>query len=404
MQVNSLKEAILISLEKFGYTLNDRKIVKKIILSALDGTAKNITRNNGAQQYVLSQGKEEIIKELSKYSNSKEIDEIIDDYINNAFRKKEIKADLKRVEKIIKSLNLNVENDEELMDKTWNYFLDVYENKNENFSKQELKNDIVVAALKQSKINRGNVEILSTPELTDEDLTVNDSLVLVDKYIYDGKEDELMTAIDKNPYLFGNLLKNLLNYVYFEKQNNIGTNKLDSYFNKLNLNIKQKIDVLKRMINSDYSYVRDYNIELMDINKNEILIELIKNSIYLNIYSSSNNGIDNEEGRLYTGEENVENSVVKKIIDENNRFLYPYLEKGFEQDIDEIYNNIININDKDIKFLCNIYIRSRCDLKNRKVINEIKGKKNDPKKIYVIGILEDEKLISKLNSPINKVF
>ncbi len=217
MNVTTMKEAILISLEKYGYDINNKKIMKKIINSALMGDAKYFTRHNGARDFILGQGKENILKELRGYSDSNDLNVLIDTYIENMFKKQEFEADLKRVFKVIKSLNLNIENDEELREASWNYFINVFQNNNKSFSCDELKKDMIKAALEVSKEDDFNQSLV----LDEKKLTMEDSIYLVKKYVNENKLDSLLKMIETNAYLSRNLLTNMLNYVYFEQEKNL---------------------------------------------------------------------------------------------------------------------------------------------------------------------------------------
>ena len=88
--VNSLKEAIEISVENIGYEKDNIAIIKKLILKALEKDIKPFTKNAGAREYVknsLNNGG--ILKELKEVTNldTNDINILIDAYIN-IYRKK----------------------------------------------------------------------------------------------------------------------------------------------------------------------------------------------------------------------------------------------------------------------------------------------------------------------------
>ena len=89
-QVKSLKEAIDICLEKYGYNETNIDIIRNLINCALNGQVNYFTRTKGAREYVEKKlSNNGILNELVSTTNSMsdDINKIIEDYINMFFRK-----------------------------------------------------------------------------------------------------------------------------------------------------------------------------------------------------------------------------------------------------------------------------------------------------------------------------
>lgn len=132
--VNSLKEAIDITLYKLNYDKDNTDIIKKLILDALYKDSSHFTRTNNAREYVSNLSKKEILQELIDNSKpSNDIDEVIDRYIkrnyttSNEFRELiHEKSDLDKVSKKIRYFNIISDNDKEFYDNVWNYFSKIF--------------------------------------------------------------------------------------------------------------------------------------------------------------------------------------------------------------------------------------------------------------------------------------
>ena len=132
-KVNSLKDAIDITLYKLNYNNNDTNIIKKLILNALSGKSDYFTRTNKAREYVSSLTRQQILRELIGSSPSNDIDEIIDNYIKKNFTTstelRELiheKSDLDKVSKKIRYFNLISSDDEEFHNNVWEYFSNIF--------------------------------------------------------------------------------------------------------------------------------------------------------------------------------------------------------------------------------------------------------------------------------------
>ena len=82
-KVNSLKEAIDITLYKYDYDRYNSNIIKKLIVNALSGNPNLFTRTSGAREYINSQNKDGILREMMFVTqNNTNVDELIDSYID----------------------------------------------------------------------------------------------------------------------------------------------------------------------------------------------------------------------------------------------------------------------------------------------------------------------------------
>ena len=401
--VSSLKEAIDICLEKYGYDKNNFDVVRNLINNAIKGDTKYFTRTAGARDYVVSKIQNNgIINEIisSTKSMSNDINEIIEAYIDKFFRKKEKvnpiiffeeKSDLDKVVQKIRYLNTISSNDNEFLNNIWNTFINVFSGNDKIISSEEIRYDMIYAALKKAETYRDNATILKTIDPTSNDLTEMDAIKIVEEYVYLSKTNELLQMINKNSNLSGLLLQNLFDYAYLKKESKNNKNSLNCLDKELS-----KIDDLKIRSSLLIQVLNGEKIEELNLEKERVIVDLLKNTLALSMYTNNKNYIDYEERKLYTGEslDKSEETIQNRMIT-NNNIANNLIIHGKNTSIEDLSNIINNLSDKDKYFLSNIYVLSRSISENKnKLDNSIYYGTNE--QIYVYGLLEKEELIDLL--------
>lgn len=401
--VSSLKEAIDICLEKYGYDKNNFDVVRNLINNAIKGDTKYFTRTAGARDYVVSKIQNNgIINEIisSTKSMSNDINEIIEAYIDKFFRKKEKvnpiiffeeKSDLDKVVQKIRYLNTISSNDNEFLNNIWNTFINVFSGNDKIISSEEIRYDMIYAALKKAETYRDNATILKTIDPTSNDLTEMDAIKIVEEYVYLSKTNELLQMINKNSNLSGLLLQNLFDYAYLKKESKNNKNSLNCLDKELS-----KIDDLKIRSSLLIQVLNGEKIEELNLEKERVIVDLLKNTLALSMYTNNKNYIDYEERKLYTGEslDKSEETIQNRMIT-NNNIANNLIIHGKNTSIEDLSNIINNLSDKDKYFLSNIYVLSRSISENtNKLDNSIYYGTNE--QIYVYGLLEKEELIDLL--------
>ncbi len=407
-QVKSFKEAISICLKQYGYDNSDVDIIRNLINYALTGQFNYFTRTNGARNYVLSKTNNDILNEMIRYTNNKDnINEIIDDYIISQFTNTKIEentneeksilkeieeqADLNKVQQKIRYLNIESLNDYDFKNNLWSTFQNIFSGNDKNISGDELRYDMIYAAKCSIENYWGQATVLKQVDPNSKNLTKFDALRIVEDYIYSNRLEELFNIIKVNPILSGQLLENLFDYSYFKgdvKPNKDSMIKLDKEIEKIG-ELKLRSKILCEILNGN-------KIGGFNIDKDEALIDVLKNSLALNVYSQNNKSIDYDERNLYTGSDlNKEESTIQNRIFNNNRIANNLIIKGKTTDLNDLADIIRNLSDEDKSFLGNMYVLSRSLPENKnKLDNSIYYGTDE--QIYVYGMLEKKELKEKL--------
>lgn len=405
-QVKSLKEAIDICLEKYGYNETNIDIIKNLINCALNGQVNYFTRTNGAREYVEKKlSNNGILNELISTTNSMsdDINKIIEDYINMFFRKieknkqvyniKEIiknESNLDKVKQKIRYISIESLNDIDFKNNLWTTFQNIFCGNDKTITSTELRYDMIFATLEQAEFYRDKATILKDIDPKSTDLTKMDSIKIVEDYIYNDKLIELLELINENMYLAGHLLQNLFDYTYFEKETKTNINsliELDKELEKItDINIRRKILIESLNYNTN---------PILNLEPERVLVDVLKNTLSLSIYTNNKKAIDYEERKLYTGESNKEEKFIHNRIFTNNEIANKLIINGKNTSIEDLKNFINNLTDKEKIFLGNIYVISRSLKENKdKLDNSIYYGTNE--QIYIYGLLEKEELIESL--------
>lgn len=405
-QVKSLKEAIDICLEKYGYNETNIDIIRNLINCALNGQVNYFTRTNGAREYIENHSSNNLIlKELvsTTKSISNDINKVIEDYINIFFRKidkndktnnvieilKE-KVDLDKVEQKIRYLSIESLNDYEFKNNLWITFSNIFSDNDKTITGDEIRYDMIYAALKKAESYWGEATVLKQIDPSSKELTKIDALKIVEDYVYSSRLNELLNLIKSNPILSGLLLENLFDYTYFKsetKTNKDSLIELDKELEKIK-DIKIRIKILIELLN--YNTISGINLE-----PERVLVDVLKNTLSLSIYTNNKKYIDYEERKLYTGSDNKEEKFIHNRIFTNNDIANKLIINGKNTSIEDLKNIINNLTDKEKIFLGNIYVISRSLKENKnKLDNSIYYGTNE--QIYVYGLLEKEELIESL--------
>ena len=358
--VNSLKDAIDITLLRLNYNKDDIDIIKKLINKALVGETIYFTSAYGAREYVKNITKEELLKELITVSksNSTEINEVINSYIDNCFKSKEnvnsiADSDLDKISKKLRYFSTISSNDEEFNSNIWNYFTNVFVGKEENISLKEIRDDMISAAINSANLCYGDKDRIKPVDKNSKDITQMDAVILAKDFADNEEIDQLYKNINSNQIFSGVLLQNLFDYTYFKKDliNKKICKDIDKELENIE-DLKEKADALLKIINGK----KTKNINL---SRNKVLKGLLINTLNLSIYTNNKKSIDYDEKKLYIGNSMEYNDeIIKNRIITNNKLATTILE-----------NNFNNFNDKELYFLTNIYVISRSIEENKKKLN-----------------------------------
>ena len=405
--VSSLKEAIDITIEHIGYDKDDISIIRKLIHKALEMDSKPFTRTAGARDYIKnSLANNGIIKELKEKTNniSNDINEIIESYIDKYFRKKfhayeetkdtiEENTNLSKIVNKIKFINTTSNDDQEFLTNRWNVFTNIFSGNDSTMSADALKEDMIYIALEQAEIYRNKATILKQIDPLSKNLTKMDAIKIVEDYIYNQKINELIQLINDNAVLSGLLLQNLFDYIEEEYSDE---EKIDKFFMyKLDQEL-EKIPDLTIRSNVLLQILNGEEINDLSLYKEKVFVNILKNTLALNVYTNKKPYVDYEERRLYTGMSNeIEEEAIQNRIMTNNQISNNLIINGRNTTNEFLINFINNISEKEKYFLSKMYVYSRSTKENKnKLDNSIYYGTAD--QIYVYGLLEKEKLIKEL--------
>lgn len=406
-KVSSLKEAIDITLYKYKYDRNNTDIIKKLITNALSGNPNLFTRTDGARDYVNSLNNNGILKEMMFITQKNTtVDEIIESYIDKCFKQKDssnvienIKqnSDLEKIAKRIRFIDTTSESDMDFNTQLWKFFSRAFVGEETYLTKDELRYDMLEAALEKANLNRDNATVLKTIDPTSKDMTEMDAVILVEEYVYEGNIQKLMDYINSNRVLSGLLLQNLFDYTYFKKEEK-RSKHLDLDYKLSNItHTKLKSQVLNQILLGDNMGPS------MNTSREAALIDVIKNTLALSIYTNNKNIIDYDEKNLYIGTENITEEFLNNRINTNNQIVNNLLVKGMDTTVDDLAYMLNNLSINQIYFLANIYCISRSTTDNRnKLDNSIYYGTKEQTHLY--NLLNDPRLLDGLQkSDLKKV-
>jgi len=400
--VSSLKEAIDICLEKYGYNKCDINIIRTLIKNAIRGNVNYFTRTAGARDYISSNiHNNGIINEIINVTkcNSNNFNEIVEMYIDKFFRKKQKinpiesireKTNFDKVVQKLRYLSTISSNDQEFMSNAWSTFTNIFSGNDRTITSEEIRYDMIYAALKKAEIYRDNATILKTIDPTSNNLTKMDAIKLVEEYVYSSNIEQLIYIINRNPNLSGILLQNLFDYTYLNKDvkdNKYSLNELDKHL-EVSLDLKDRSNIIMELLSNEK--IKDYNLE-----KERVIVNLLKNTLLLNIYTHNKKYLDYDEKKLYAGNINSPKEIIHNRITTNNNIANNLIINGKSTTYEYLINVINNLSDKEKYFLSNIYVLSRSTKENKnKLDNAIYYGTNE--QIYVYGLLEKEEFIELL--------
>lgn len=398
--VNSLKDAIYISIKKLNYDINNVDVIKKLIYYAIEGKYNYFTKSYGARDYIKSKKKNEILKEIIYITKtlSSNIEDIVEEYIKKYFKPKnnninintvKSNSNLSKVSERIELLDKNSINKENLKKQLWNDFINIFMGYDKVISKEEIRYDMILAALLKSESYRDNAGVLKKIDLNSKDLTQLDAIKLVEEYVSSNNIDSLINGIDKNGVLSGLLMQNLFDYTYFKKldqDNSKSLNILDNIIMNIP-DLNDRADILLKVLNEEDNH--------SGIDRERLIVDLLKNTLILNMYTYNKRYIDYDERRLYSGNINLDEETIEKRIIKNNEIANNILVNGTNSNIDDIIKLINNLDETDLYFLTHMYVISRSLNENKERLNNAiyNGSKEH---IYLLGLLESESLIEQL--------
>ena len=372
-QVNSFKSAILVTIEKLSLNekedivkkIKSKKNIRKLILKALDKSDPNnilyFTSTNGAREYVRSRTPEDLLGEMTSSSNSN-LNSIIDDYVDRFFIENEVLnleneiqriANIDKVEKKIRFLSIESNDNNEFYQNVWSYFSNCFVGNEPDISYEEIRADLIVAALKEAEHYKDDAIIISKIDPYDSDLDIIEAIKLVELYINKNEAQELMKYINKNSILSGLLIQNLLDHAYFNKNNfkKITPFDLDEKLSYIS-DIKTKANILKQIIDG-------HKIDNLRIDSIDALTLVLENAILLNIYSNNKDNFSYNELSLYAGNADLDESIINKRIKTNSKIVNDMLKNGLNTTELELAEIINKLDDKSLYFLANMYVVSR---------------------------------------------
>jgi len=412
-KVNSLKEAVDVTLRKYDYDRNNDNIIRKLINNALSGNPHLFTRTDGAREYINNLGKDGVLKEILSFTQktafenqkSSTIDNLVNIYIDKCFKQKDstniienikAKSNLDKIAKRIRFIDTTSENDLDFNTQLWKFFSKAFVGEETYLSKEELRYDMLQAALEKASLKRDNATVLKTIDPNSKDMTEMDAVILVEEYVYDDNISKLLEYINSNQVLSGLLLQNLFDYTYFKKEETRSKHlELDRVLSNIS-HIKLKSNVLNQILLGD-------KLDGFNIDREEALIDVVKNTLALSIYANNKNYIDIDEKKLYIGNENITDEFLNNRINTNNQIVSNLLAKGLDTTIDDLAYMLNNLSLNQLYFLSNIFCISRSLSDNRnKLDNSIYFGTKEQTHLY--NLLNDSRLLYKLqNKEIKKV-
>lgn len=367
----TVQEAIDLTVERHNYSKSQEQELRKRLLR---GDFTVITRYNSARDKIQILPFSEIQKEIATYAN---LEDTIDDILNNS----DISIELQKEYVIHQFL------------KFWQKDTPYVLNNGSIFTFQELKNYMIKGILSDAnniklKNNRNSINDLSAPIKNE-----SDALQIVEWC----KEDpeRLDKAINKNESLSGILLRHALDYYYFEKKND---NNIDIIIEIANNNQISPIELISNIL-LDESHMLLYNLpfeerkKLSEIDKNQIKIEILTNSIKLYRYSKAKSG-SSIENIIYGGNEYQNSHIVHENIIKNNLFVNSLI----NLDIQELKERIVNLSYTDLIGLTKLYINCYKNDKAKSILIESESMTEYPGTIHLENTLKSKEFREKLTS------
>lgn len=403
--VRSFKDAIDITLYKLDYEPNNVDIIRKLIEKALIGDYNYFTNTDGARKYVKEKTSDGIKQEMLRIINSTitNIDELIVKYIDKLFVNKvdinvileEIKnrSNLEEVSKKIRNISTNSEDDLDFYNNLWKYYTNLFVDTTNIDTYYKLRYDMIEAALNFALISRENATVLKSLDPNSQDMTIIDAVKMVEEYVYNNEIDKLLEYINNNSMLSGLLLQNLFDYTYYKKEEvepKKSLNDLDNELSKYEME-QSKEEILKQIIFEN-------NIPNgFSLTKGEVIANLLKNTLYLNIYTSNKKSIDHTERHLYTGDKTLDEDTIHARMMTNNKISNKLVINGINSNADDIVNVVNNLSNNEFIFLINMYLVSRSIKENKKKLNEASYFGTN-EQLHILNLLEDNNLIERLEN------
>ena len=403
--VRSFKDAIDITLYKLDYEPNNVDIIRKLIEKALIGDYNYFTNTDGARKYVKEKTSDGIKQEMLRIINSTitNIDELIVKYIDKLFVNKvdinvileEIKnrSNLEEVSKKIRNISTNSEDDLDFYNNLWKYYTNMFVDTTNIDTYYKIRYDMIEAALNFALINRENATVLKSLDPNSQDMTIIDAVKMVEEYVYNNEIDKLLEYINNNSMLSGLLLQNLFDYTYYKKEEvepKKSLNDLDNELSKYEME-QSKEEILKQIIFEN-------NIPNgFSLTKGEVIANLLKNTLYLNIYTSNKKSIDHTERHLYTGDKTLDEDTIHARMMSNNKISNKLVINGINSNADDIVNVVNNLSNNEFIFLINMYLVSRSIKENKKKLNEASYFGTN-EQLHILNLLEDNNLIERLEN------
>lgn len=311
----------------------------------------------------------------------------------------------------------------------------------EEITSEEYLCDLEEAALRVAEQNRDHATVLKKLDPMSNELTKNDAITIVEQFVYQNKKDELDYYIKNNSVLSDLLQQNLLEYIYFNKEEKIDLSsvkyvdeKLCSYHQIIRKNIILQLMIGPEINNNDlpshdelelvalqnticmYILFKDIDAEFIPLTNNRIQNESIQqeniNKFYrlpkeeqqrlkdIYIGNSEVDGIENIKLRTDLSNDDklkiIEQEIVKAIAVKkhtNDMIAKSLIEKGLSS-IEELEYEITSYDEKLINSLANMYIISRSTKNNREQLNgSIFLATNEQS--YVFNLLNNKELLQQ---------
>lgn len=401
----SFKDAIDITLHKLDYEQNNVDIIRKLIEKALIGDYNYFTNTDGARKYVREKTSDGIKQEMLRIINTTitSIDELISKYIDKLFVNKvdinvileEIKnrSNLEEVSKKIRNISTNSEDDLDFYNNLWGYYTNLFVDTTNPDTYYKLRYDMIEAALNFALINRENATVLKSLDPNNHEMTIIDAVKIVEEYIYNNEIDKLLEYINNNTVLSGLLLQNLFDYTYYKKEEVEPKKTLNDLDNELNkYEMEQSKDEILKQIVFENNIPNGFN-----LTRGEVIANLLKNALYLNIYTSNKKSIDHTERHLYTGDKTLDEDTIHARMMTNNKISNELIINGINTNTDDIVNVVDNLTNNEFIFLINMYLVSRSIKENRKKLDEASYFGTN-EQLHILNLLEDNNLIERLEN------
>lgn len=391
--VNSVKEAIDITMKAYNYPESARKQLEAYLLQ---GNMNYIIRENGARAYVqglsIDQIREELYEKMiiPETNNSASFEDVIEDILK--------RLNIQQIDPNVKNIVFN-----ELV-KTWgsDYILQ----NGTRFTFDQLKDEMILSIQENKDTIYNQHTNLRSYDYTNLLFPVENTREALDMVIFHKNNlDQVKNAINQNPTLSRFLLDHALDYNYFKKE------RKDNFKQDLNrilktINLSEKTLIGSIIFDNRDAFANYQNAEGMKeflaIDKEKVMIELIKNSVTLYQHSSRyQNGISDVERQIYGGERFRSNIDYCQNNLVNNNMLVNSL---FGLQSKNLSEQIFNLSPDNWNHLIELYVNSNRTVELQQIMDQAKTLETTKEVVILQNEIQKPELLNQLKAYKTKTY